>query len=204
MIGAEKPNTNFSANDWLSFYGSFLAFIGTAVLGYVAISQTEKANNISGRLLVIEETKHMPIVDIAYGGFIEQNKHRIQLRNTGNTDIRRIAFLNGLNVNDVVDLRVETHTSIECEFISDFSIVAPTKTQDINIKAKGQSKEVLVMEIENIFGGKFFETASFSLVQIEYNSPMCINGQPPVKSTYGIEDIVIDIKPKRSNPNERT
>lgn len=49
---------------WLSFWGGFLAFFGTVFLGLVSIWQNENAYNISERMLKVEETKHVPVLDV--------------------------------------------------------------------------------------------------------------------------------------------
>ena len=51
------PQGLIARSDWLMFWGGFLAFSGTAFLGYVAAWQTKQANDISKRLLAIEEVR---------------------------------------------------------------------------------------------------------------------------------------------------
>lgn len=51
---------------WLSFWGGFLAFIGTLFLGLVSIWQNDNARGISDRMLKIEETKCFPILDVEF------------------------------------------------------------------------------------------------------------------------------------------
>lgn len=56
--------TMWSAGDVLSFYGGFLSFIGTVVLGALALYQNKKANDINEKLqkkqLLIEKTSIKP------------------------------------------------------------------------------------------------------------------------------------------------
>ena len=54
-------------NDWLGFFGNFLAFIGTVILGAVAVWQNKKANetaeqanDLSKKLLAIEIANNRP------------------------------------------------------------------------------------------------------------------------------------------------
>lgn len=61
----EGYKTSWGASDVLAFYGSFLSFVGTVILGVVALYQSYKANCLSERLLKLEEEKNIPIVDIA-------------------------------------------------------------------------------------------------------------------------------------------
>jgi len=56
--------TLWDAADMLSFYGSFLSFFGTIVLGFIAINQSNQANRLSERMLKLEESQELPIVDV--------------------------------------------------------------------------------------------------------------------------------------------
>lgn len=59
-----ESNTAFSAGETLGFYGSFLSFIGTISLGYVAYEQNKKANKkmieMQEKLLLSEQTGSKP------------------------------------------------------------------------------------------------------------------------------------------------
>lgn len=67
-IGSIKTiiRTDFEAADVLAFLGSFLSALGTVILGWIAVKQADQANEISDRLLKIEEQRyideHKPIV----------------------------------------------------------------------------------------------------------------------------------------------
>ena len=54
----------WSSGDVLGYFGNVLSFIGTIGLGYVAISQTEKANKITEELLKIEKERLKPYLEI--------------------------------------------------------------------------------------------------------------------------------------------
>ena len=56
--------TEWGAADVLSFYGSFLSFAGSVVLGLVAVEQSRKANHLSERMLDLEERQEIPILDV--------------------------------------------------------------------------------------------------------------------------------------------
>lgn len=49
--------TSISAGEFLNFYGSFLAFLGTVALGALALWQNVKANEINNRLYSLEENR---------------------------------------------------------------------------------------------------------------------------------------------------
>ena len=50
--------TEMDESDILSFLGDFISAIGSILLGWYAIKQTDKANNTNDRLLAIEEQRH--------------------------------------------------------------------------------------------------------------------------------------------------
>lgn len=54
----------WSAGEVLGYFGNILSFIGTIVLGYIAIMQTEKANQLNNELLMMEKNKIKPCFDI--------------------------------------------------------------------------------------------------------------------------------------------
>lgn len=60
--------TDFSAGDVLSFIGAYIAAIGTIFLGNITIKQTKQANDISNRVLELEEKRyredHQPVLTI--------------------------------------------------------------------------------------------------------------------------------------------
>lgn len=47
----------WEAGDVLGYFGDVLSFVGTIILGYVAICQTQKANNISEKLMEMDLVK---------------------------------------------------------------------------------------------------------------------------------------------------
>lgn len=56
--------TRWDAEHVLAYYGEILSFAGTVVLGIVAVWQTQKANDLSKRMLELEEYKNLPMVDL--------------------------------------------------------------------------------------------------------------------------------------------
>lgn len=60
--------TDFTASDVLSFLGTYVAAVGTIYLGSITIKQTQKANDISNRVLDLEEKRykedHQPVITI--------------------------------------------------------------------------------------------------------------------------------------------
>ena len=53
----------WGAGDVLGYFGDVLSFVGTIILGYVAICQTQKANNISEKLMEMDLVKMRPCFD---------------------------------------------------------------------------------------------------------------------------------------------
>ena len=54
----------WSAGDVLGYFGDVLSFVGAVVLGYVAITQTEKAYQLNTELLRLEKNNNKPCFDI--------------------------------------------------------------------------------------------------------------------------------------------
>lgn len=58
--------TDFEASDVLGFLGNYISALGTIILGWIAIKQTEKANDISKKVAELEVSKyieeHDPVV----------------------------------------------------------------------------------------------------------------------------------------------
>lgn len=97
--------TLWEAKDVLSFYGSFLAFLGTVALGVLALWQNKKANDINKRLLEIEEVRSVPFlhIDSALSVVDDFREHGVDIS---------IAFKNDtdsvINIVDVADLQFDT------------------------------------------------------------------------------------------------
>lgn len=95
--------TDFTAGDILGFLGDFMSAIGTVVLGWVAIMQADKANDISNRVLSLEEKRytedHVPAVTVEF----------VKLRE-GEYNIP-------LNLNFVGRTYILTHSNTEKAFI---------------------------------------------------------------------------------------
>lgn len=68
----------WKAGDVLGYFGDVLSFVGTVVLGYVAICQTERANNISEKLMEMDLVKMKPCFD-----FINSQKYFMSLIDDG-------------------------------------------------------------------------------------------------------------------------
>lgn len=54
----------WNAGDVLGYFGDVLSFVGTVVLGYIAVKQTERANKLNKELLLIEKNKIKPVFNI--------------------------------------------------------------------------------------------------------------------------------------------
>lgn len=55
----------WEAGEILGYFGDVLSFIGTVILGYIAIAQTEKANQLNEDLVKIEKNRIKPCLDIS-------------------------------------------------------------------------------------------------------------------------------------------
>lgn len=55
----------WDAGEVLGYFGDILSFIGTVILGYIAIAQTEKANQLNEELVKIEKNRIKPCLEIS-------------------------------------------------------------------------------------------------------------------------------------------
>jgi len=58
------PIGTIEKQNWLLFWGSFLSFVGTVFLGFVATTQNNWANDMNKRLLQLEEDRMIPLLYI--------------------------------------------------------------------------------------------------------------------------------------------
>ena len=88
--------TTFSSSDILNFYGIILSFLASTFLGFVALWQTKKANDmtkqandISNRMLLLEEKSKIAIIDFLFT--YDNNNSPIHMKpipNTNNFELR--------------------------------------------------------------------------------------------------------------------
>ena len=64
--------TNLTVGDALAYHGSFLAFIGTVLLGALALWQNEKANKINERLFNLENSRENKVLFEMYFLYVEE------------------------------------------------------------------------------------------------------------------------------------
>lgn len=64
----------WSAGDLIEYIAGFEAFIGTVVLGIIAVWQTSKANDISKSLMELENNKYRPYIKLGIGNIFYINK----------------------------------------------------------------------------------------------------------------------------------
>lgn len=111
--------TLWKAEDALSFYGSYLSFIGTVILGLVAVYQNKKAHQLNEQMQKLQQVQFISMVSVSR---LELNKSSVETPNYLNTDMR--------DIDTIIDLTqdgVPTHECyhIDIEFMndSDFPIV---------------------------------------------------------------------------------
>lgn len=94
--GVEKLNPNINESDMLSYLGTALNCIGTSLLAYVTIRQSDRANEINDRLLKLQERENKEAyVNLEQNniGFNEENKYRyveLKFNNITNVPINNI------------------------------------------------------------------------------------------------------------------
>lgn len=110
--------TVWTGADVLSFYGSYLSFVGTLVLGVVAIFQNIKVHQLNEQLLKLQQAEFVPIVSI---NRLEISRCSSSTPNYRNPNMAEL---------ELVDLTAETfespqnyHVDIEFENESEYPIV---------------------------------------------------------------------------------
>ena len=90
--------TMWEAADVLSFYGSFLSFAGTVVLGAIAIWQNNKAHKLNEHLQKLQQAEYISMVSVEYVAVKRIDSHLIPTTNSA----------------DIIDLRMDGFHSPQC------------------------------------------------------------------------------------------
>lgn len=56
--------TLWQASDVLAFYGSYLSFIGTAILGIVAVYQNKKAHKLNEQMQILQQAQFVSMISV--------------------------------------------------------------------------------------------------------------------------------------------
>lgn len=119
LYKAEKGYvTMWEAADVLSFYGSFLSFLGTVILGIVAFWQNHKAHKLNEQLQKLQQAQFVSMVSI--------KDVMVETRNTStpkfmNTKMREIDIID-LTMNEF-DSTQSYHIDVEIKNDSEYPIV---------------------------------------------------------------------------------
>lgn len=102
-----KPGCYLIQSEWgpgdvLGYFGDVLSFLGTVVLGYVAITQTERANALSKDLLELEWKTRQPCLYVDgnehYKLYTEEDEIKSCLQSIENSDLKMCAhYINKSN-----------------------------------------------------------------------------------------------------------
>lgn len=80
-LGCYYVVAEWDAGDMLGYFGDVLSFLGTFVLGYVAITQTERANSLSNEMVKLEWEKRKPFLDV-----VQNQKYKLYFSNDNLTE----------------------------------------------------------------------------------------------------------------------
>lgn len=97
--------TEWDAADVLSFYGSYLAFIGTIILGAVAIFQNKKAHQLNEQLQRLQQAQFISMISIEN---LEISKRSVQYPKYMNTNMKDI---------EIIDLTADFFETTQCYHI---------------------------------------------------------------------------------------
>ena len=163
----------WSASDMLVFYGSCLSFIGSTVLGYIAITQSKTSNELSQKMLELEETQNAPIIDIARCSKEVHELPNNELCNAFHICINN-SFVNFDSNNNVLECS-DTIDLFEIKNISNTNIMQ-LKIIEISQSTIFQNGECFSTSIESCYNSVPVimpkdKTLLFYIMGIEYNGP---------------------------------
>lgn len=110
--------TLWDASDVLSFYGSYLSFFGTVILGIVAVYQNKMAYQLNEQLQKLQQAQFTSMVSIKQLEISKQSAKNPSYRNPRMTDVQIL----DLTAEDF-DTTQSYHIDIEFENQSDYPIV---------------------------------------------------------------------------------
>lgn len=92
--------TLWGAPDVLAFYGAYISFIGTVVLGIIAVEQNKKAHKLNEQMQKLQQAQFVSMVSVKQ---LEIDKQSSKYPNYVNTNMRDIEILNCAGGSDKSD-----------------------------------------------------------------------------------------------------
>lgn len=130
--------TLWDAADVLSFYGSYLSFIGTVVLGIVAIYQNKKAHQLNEQMQRLQQAQFVSMISV---NKLEINKRSFQYPEYANLNMEIFETLdltaNGFKSNECYHIDVQFFNSSQFPIVQ--IIVHAGKRDNINCMLWGLS-----------------------------------------------------------------
>lgn len=138
------PAGEVGKDTWLSFWGGFLAFYGTVFLGIVAVwqtgrasQQTDAANDLTRRLLSIEEQSRTP--------FLEIRREACEVKKEADNAIRILLCAHNISILPVHNIKLVLGVQSDNIALSDYNeknfyawMVKIAKATDV----RGQSENI--------------------------------------------------------------
>lgn len=138
---------DWQSGDVLGYFGDVLSFIGTIILGYIAIIQAEKANQLSNELLKIEKNRIKPCLDVSsqlYKIYLDEDMYS-KLEEIENKNIETLK-LDLLYTSNPRGVYTTNSALIELEFI----LETTEGNQYIEKLSCGSSWDISMKNINNI------------------------------------------------------
>ena len=151
--------TLWEAKDLLSYFGAIISAIGTIFIGIIAIKQSHRANDISDRLLKLQEVSSTPFFNLDISGCkIQSLTEReidilIGLKNETNSVI---------NILEVSDIKADTFWGKQqltipfCKGWTTFYSVLPYQTKEINFFYEVKKNDGSTVDFSKIFSAYGF------------------------------------------------
>lgn len=181
-------DTSWSPADILSYCGTALSIIATAILSFIAVVISSKANDVSNRMLKLEEERMTPYLDILRekssilecADDNEKLKVKLHIRNLGEHPIQNILLSQvELSKKEIENLYIKEE--IQNTIINQFEKIYNEKNSvDYNLTCIAGLREMVVIHSKSKNGEKteeeeytpFSENLYFNIDKREVGTPI--------------------------------
>ena len=164
-----KSNTGYmtlwGAKEVLGYFGEIFGAVGSIFVGVIALRQSIRANEISDRLLALEEKRTIPFLKIdtenSIVNRIDNKEVNISIYFTNTTDV----IVNILSVSDLVlDLKGSNEFSISfCKDWTEHYSILPNQSREMNFLREKKDSEQLI-DISELYINDMFAQLRCGLI----------------------------------------
>ena len=168
----QKMNPNIGEADMLNYWGTALSCIGTSLLAYVAIRQSDKANEINDRLLKMQERENKE-------AYVNLPQNNIRLKEESGRRFVELKFDNITNI-PINNIEIEG---------CDKRII---KFNDRNYRINSNGYSVFISEYEDVCDDMNYDSTSngYRLYLKDYGESFRIlSFKATITSLYGVSTV---------------